>query len=65
MADHFYSLTIPGQAIGAAEVVKGTSTASGNFELRITDGVSGNSKVAVLKALEAIANFIATDSAPA
>jgi len=65
MADHFYSVTIPSQAVGAAEVVKGTSTASGNFELRITDGVSGNSKETVLKALEAIRNYIVTDSAPA
>lgn len=64
MADHFYSISLPG-ATPAGNVVKGTSTAGGNFELRITDAVSGNNKDEVLKGLEAIRNYITTDNAPA
>lgn len=64
MADHFYSVTLPGAPV-AGSVVKGTSTAGGNFELRVTDAVSGNSKEEVLKGIEAIRNFIVTDGAPA
>lgn len=66
MADHFYSLTLPGGVkIGGNAVTKGTSTAGGNFELRVTDAVTGNSKEKVLEALRAIEAFITTDNAPA
>jgi hypothetical protein len=63
MSDHFYSATLPGVTIGG--VAKGTATASTNFELRVTDGVTGNSKTEVLKAIEALFDFIVADSAPA
>jgi hypothetical protein len=63
MADHFYSTSVPGATIGS--VTKGTATAGTNIELRVTDGVAGNSKAEIAKALEAIADFILTDNAPA
>jgi hypothetical protein len=68
MADHFYSVTLPASgAIGTNTVTKGTVTAAGNFELRVTDAVTGltGNKVELLKGLEAIKAFIETDSAPA
>lgn len=63
MADHFYSVSLPGAGL-VPPVVKGTSTASGNFELRVTDSVTGNTKEDVLKGLEAIIAFIVTDPSP-
>lgn len=65
MADHFYSITVPGGDQVTGAVVKGTSTASTNVELRVTDGVSGNTKEQLLSAVTAIEAFILTDSAPA
>lgn len=67
MADHFYAVSLPGAkfAGATATVTKGTSTNSGNFELRVTDGVTGMSKVEIQKGLEVLLDFIVTDSAPA
>ncbi len=67
MADHYYSITLPiaAHAIGGAAVAKGTSTASGNFELRVTDGVTGMRKIEVLKGIEAIRAYIEADGEPA
>lgn len=65
MADHFYSITVPGANQMVGNVVKGTSTAGGNFELRVTDGVTGNSKEEVLAGLQALEAYITTDAAPA
>jgi alkaline phosphatase len=64
MANHYYGVTIPG-AQASGSVTKATSTTSKNVELVILDGVTGANKVEVLKALEAIANHITTDNAPA
>lgn len=66
MADHFYGVAVPGSGQGIGNVTKATSTTSAdNVELRVHDGVSGLNKVNVLLALEAIRDFITTDSAPA
>lgn len=45
-------------------VTKATSTTSANVELRIHDGVTV-SKQEALDALDALKNYITTDSAPA
>ena len=63
MADHFYGINVGGGVTGS--VTTGTVTTAKNIELRITDGVSGNSKTEVLKAIEALEYFIATSNAPA
>lgn len=63
MADHYYGIDVPGARIG--DVTKATSTNSTKVELRVTDSVTGNSKEEVLKAIEAIKDFITTDDAPA
>jgi hypothetical protein len=65
MADHFYGVTVPGGPQGIGNVTKGTSTNSANVELRVHDGVTGLTKVEVLAALEAIADYLTTDNAPA
>jgi len=65
MADHFY-----GVALGAkspADVTFGTSTGSTVIELRVTDattGLTGN-KTELLKAVEAIEQYIIQADAPA
>jgi hypothetical protein len=46
-------------------VSTGTSTTSKKVELRIEDGVSGNNKTEVLKAIEAIKEKIEKSNAPA
>ena len=61
MADHFYGCNL-GAGIDPGNVSTGTSTTSKKVELRVEDGVSGNSKQAVLLALAAIrAKIIASD----
>lgn len=66
MASHFYSTNVPGVTAGVDGITKTTVTTVGaNFELRVDDGVAGNSKEDVLKGLEALWNFILTDNAPA
>jgi hypothetical protein len=67
MANHYYGVTVPEIGIGGATtitVTKGTSTTSANVELVVLDGVTGNSKVELVKALKAITAFIETDDAP-
>jgi hypothetical protein len=64
MADHFYGVNI-GAGADPAGVSTGTSTTSKKVELRIEDGVSGNSKVEVLKAIDAIKAAIIEGDAPA
>lgn len=68
MANHYYGVTVPEIGIGGATtitVTKGTSTTSANVELVVLDGVTGNNKVEILKALQALEAFITTDDAPA
>lgn len=64
MADHFYGVNI-GAGADVNNVATGTSTTSRKIELRVEDGVSGMSKVELLKGIEAIRNKIATGNAPA
>lgn len=63
MADHFYGVNLGDEM--PAEVTVGTSTTSKTFELRITDGVTGTSKLAVIKALDTLKAYLVRDSAPA
>ena len=65
MADHFYSVSLG--AKGPADVTFGTSTGSTVIVLRVTDataGLTGN-KTELLKALEAIEQYIIQADAPA
>ena len=64
MANHYYGVNI-GAGADVNNVATGTSTTSKNIELVVLDGVSGMSKVEILKGLEAIRNKIATGNAPA
>lgn len=64
MADHFIGVNI-GAGFDPAGVSTGTSTTSKKVELRINDGVSGNNKMEVLKALEEIKAYIIKNNAPA
>lgn len=64
MADHFYSVAVPGATQGIDNVTKGTSTSGQNVELRIHDGAS-ISKAEAVMAIQAIQAFIETDGAPA
>ena len=65
MPDHFYGVSLG--AKGPADVTFGTSTGSTVIELRVTDattGLTGN-KTELLKALEAIEEYIVVNDAPA
>jgi hypothetical protein len=65
MADHFYGVSLG--AKGPADVTFGTSTGSTTIELRVTDaatGLTGN-KTELLKALDAIEQYIVQADAPA
>lgn len=64
MADTFYGINIGGGA-DPNGVSTGTSTTSKKVELRVEDGVSGNNKVEVLRAIEAIKAKILEGNAPA
>jgi hypothetical protein len=64
MADHFYGVDM-GAGLSPDNVSTGTSTTSKKVELRIEDGVSGNNKLEVLKAIEAIRSRIVEGDAPA
>jgi hypothetical protein len=64
MANHYFGLNI-GAGADPSGVSTGTSTTSKNVELVIVDGVTGNNKMEVLKALEAIMNKIIEGNAPA
>jgi hypothetical protein len=63
MADHFYGVNLGDEM--AAEVSTGTSTTSKTFEFRITDGVTGTTKLAAVKALKSILAYIERNGAPA
>lgn len=64
MADHFYGVTVPGGTAGyIGGVTVGTSTNSGQVELRVHDGVTGLDKVQVLQAIDAIKDAIVTGNA--
>lgn len=63
MADHFYGVNI-GVGFDPGGVSTGTSTTSKTVELRVNDGVSGNNKVEVLKAIEEIKAKIIQGAAP-
>lgn len=65
MADHFYGVTLA--ARGKADVTFGTTTGGTVIELRVTDattGLTGN-KLALLKALHVIQEYITMADAPA
>lgn len=64
MADHFFGANI-GAGADPSGVSTGTSTTSKKVELRVEDGVSGNNKLEVLKAIEAIKAKISSSDAPA
>lgn len=64
MANHYYGVSI-GAGADASGVSTGTSTTSKKIELRIEDGVTGMNKMEVLKALEALAEYISKNNAPA
>lgn len=64
MANHYYGVNI-GAGADPAGVATGTSSTGKNVELVILDGVSGNSKTEVLKAIEEIKNAILEGNAPA
>lgn len=63
MADHFYGVDM-GAGIDPNNVSTGTSTTSKKVEVRIEDGVTGNNKLHVLKALDAIKSKIIEADAP-
>lgn len=65
MADHFYGVAAPGAQGDADNVTKATSTNGSVVELRVTDATTGMNKHELLKAVEAIANYIRQDDAPA
>lgn len=64
MADHFYGVNIGGGA-DPSGISTGTSTTSKKVELRVNDGVSGNNKMEVLRAIEEIKAYIIEGNAPA
>lgn len=64
MADHFYGVDM-GAGIDPNNVSTDTSTTSKKVELRVEDGVTGNNKLQVLKALDAIKAKLIEASAPA
>ena len=63
MANHYYGITVPGAKIG--DVTVNTSTTGKNVELVVLDGVAGMSKLVLIKALEALADYITENNAPA
>lgn len=64
MASHYYFGTIPNSS-ATGNVTKATATGGTNIELRVDDGIAGNSKHDVLKFLKELENFITSDNAPA
>lgn len=64
MSDHFYGINVGGGA-DPSSVTVATSTTGLNVELRVHDGVTGNSKVELLKVLEAIVDEIILLGEPA
>lgn len=64
MANHYYGVTIPQSSATPSDISTGTSTTSKNVELVVLDGVTGRSKLELIKALEQFINYIATHDAP-
>ena len=64
MADTFYGVDM-GASFGSGVVATGAATTTKKVELRIEDGVTGNNKIEVLKALAKIKAHIETADAPA
>lgn len=64
MANHYYGVN-RGAGIDPNNVTVGTSTGSKDVELVVLDGVSGQNKTDVLKALDAIRAKLVTSDAPA
>jgi hypothetical protein len=62
MADHFYSVVLGDESPDGVTV--GTSTSSEIIELRVHDG-DGTTTLDVVKALEVLENYFATQNAPA
>ncbi len=63
MANRFYSVQIGGGM--KTDVTETTTTTAGApFELRVTYDATGNSKVATLKALEALTQRLTEDTWP-
>jgi hypothetical protein len=63
MSSTYYGVTVPGSKIG--DVTTGSATTSKNVELVVLDGVAGNSKQEIVRALDLIAAAILTADAPA
>ncbi len=63
MADHYYSVVVGEQL--PKDVTFGTSSSSEAVELRVTDSTTGMTKLVLLRALEAIKDYIITHDAPA
>lgn len=64
MANHYFGANI-GAGADPTGVSTGTSTTSKNVEVVVLDGVSGNNKFEVVRALEAIILKILQGNAPA
>ena len=62
MADRYYGVDLGGGMPG--NVTEAGSTTSKVIELRVTYTTSGMTKVDVLKAIEALENYVATDTWP-
>jgi ribonuclease HI len=64
MANHYFGIDIGG-GLDPSGVSTGTSSTSKKVELVIQDGVTGNNKMEILKAIEAIESAIIEGNAPA
>lgn len=62
MADRFYGADLGGKM--PTEVTEAASTTSKVIELRVTYTTTGLDKVKVLDAIEAIKNYVLTDTYP-
>ncbi|MFO1465858.1 MAG: hypothetical protein U1F35_05370 [Steroidobacteraceae bacterium] len=62
MTDRFYGVDIGGDM--PSDVTEASSTTSKNIELRVTYDATGQSKLTVLLALEALTNYVSQDIWP-
>jgi hypothetical protein len=62
MANRYYGVAVGGSM--PTEVTESGSTTSKDVELVVNLSAAGTDKVQVLKALEAISNYVATDTWP-
>lgn len=66
MANHCFGITVPFAGGGDVSAVStSTGGTSKNVELVVLDGVTGRSKVQLIKALELFIEYIATHDEPA